>query len=57
MRALLKAGPQTLAMLSTELGAPVESLDRTVRRKSTLFTRVSGTDGVTRIALVERRAS
>ena len=35
----------------------VESLDRIVRKHKNLFTRVSGTDGVAPMALVERRAS
>lgn len=49
--------PQTLAALAGELGANIESLDRTVRRKRELFTRVTGDDGVTRIALVERQVA
>jgi hypothetical protein len=58
MKAEIKRqGPLTLARLADDLGANVESLDKTVRRKTTLFTRVSGTDGISRIALVERRAS
>lgn len=36
----------------------VESLDRIVRRHTGVFQKVSGTDGISRIALVEnRRAS
>jgi len=56
---LLKNGPLTLAVLADELGgANVETLDRTVRRRSDLFTRVStAADGITRIALVERRTA
>lgn len=58
MRSALAHGPRTLASLADELGASVDTLDRTVRRKSGLFTRVSNTpDSITRIALVERRAS
>jgi hypothetical protein len=57
MRSTLSQGPQTLAMLADALGANVETLDRTVRRKSGLFTRVPGGDGVTRIALVESRVA
>lgn len=45
--------PLTLAALATELGANVESLDRTVRRKKQLFTRVTGADGIARVALLE----
>ena len=46
-----------LADLADDLGANVDTLDKTVRRKTSLFTKVSGEDGITRIALVERRAS
>lgn len=35
----------------------VESLDRVVRKHKDLFMKVAGSDGVTRVALVERRAS
>lgn len=49
--------PMTAAALAEDLGANVESIERTVRRKKTLFTRVSDGDGVSRIALMERRAS
>lgn len=47
-------GPQTLAELAENLGAKVESLDRIVRRSKNLFTRVPGSDGIARIALVQR---
>jgi hypothetical protein len=57
MRAALNQGPRTLAALAEDLGEKVDTVDRTVRRKSQLFTKVSSTDGITRIALVERRAS
>ena len=58
MKDALTRGPLTLVDLAKELDAKVETLDRTVRRKSGLFTRVSAfKDGITRIALVERRAS
>jgi hypothetical protein len=58
MKAALKTGPQTLATLAEELNHPnVESLDRLVRRHKSLFTKVSGSDHITRIALIERRAS
>jgi hypothetical protein len=52
MKTALTRGPQTLARLSDDLGANVETLDRTVRRKNGLFTRVPSTDGITRIALI-----
>lgn len=58
IRSVVASGPLTLAAIASELGhANLESLDRTVRRNRTMFTKVSGSDGVTRIALVERRAS
>ena len=49
--------PKTLVSLSEELGAKVDSLDKAVKRKNRVFTRVDGPDGVARITLVERRAS
>jgi hypothetical protein len=56
MQAELRRGPRTLASLAEDLGANVDSLDRTVRRHAGHFLRVpSASDGVTRIALVDRR--
>jgi hypothetical protein len=58
IRGVVKTGPQTLATIASELNHDnVESLDRIVRKHKNLFTKVSGNDGITRIALVERRAS
>jgi hypothetical protein len=57
MRAACQTRPRTVAELAAELDTTVDTLNRTVRRKSALFARVPGNDGVTRIALVERRAS
>lgn len=58
IRALVKVGPQTLATIASELNHDnVESIDRIVRKHKALFTKVTGHDGITRIALVERRAS
>ena len=57
MKHALSRGPQTLAKLADELGANVDTLDRTVRRKSAVFTRVANSDGITRIALLESRAA
>jgi hypothetical protein len=59
MKDALKSGPLTLAALAEDLDANVDTLDRTVRRKSALFTKVTNfPDHVTRVALVEnRRAS
>jgi hypothetical protein len=55
MKHALTPGPQTIARLAQDLGANAESLERTVRRKNGLFTRVPGPDGVARIALLEGR--
>lgn len=57
MKKALTSGPLTLATLASDLGSTVDTLDRTVRRKSLVFTRVPSGDGITRIALVSRRAS
>ena len=58
IRAVVKTGPQTLVAIAGELKhGNVESLDRIVRRHKNVFTKVTGDDGITRIALVERRAS
>lgn len=57
MRSALAHGPLTMASLAEDLGAKVETIERTVRRKDGLFMRVSSADGVTRIALVERRSA
>jgi hypothetical protein len=47
--------PQTLITLAQELGKPVDSVDKAVRRKNGMFTRIAGADGITRIALLETR--
>lgn len=58
IRGVLRAGPQTLATLAGELHHDKpDSIDRVVRRHKQLFTKVTGADGVSRIALVERRVS
>jgi hypothetical protein len=58
IKAIVKSGPQTLAAIANELNHPnVDSVERAIRRHKGLFTKVPGGDGVTRIALVERRAS
>jgi hypothetical protein len=58
IKTVVKAGPQTLATIASELNYDkVDSLDRIVRKHKTLFTKVTGPDGIQRIALVERRAS
>ena len=48
--------PKTYAELADTLGAKVESLEKVVTRdKGRRFTRVSGGDGIARIALVSSR--
>ena len=54
MREVVRHGPQTMAAIASELNhANVESLDRIVRRQKNVFTKITGPDGVHRIALVE----
>ena len=58
IRAIVKVGPQTLATIASELNHDkVDSIDRIVRKHKNLFTKVPGSDGIIRVALVERRAS
>jgi hypothetical protein len=67
MKHALSSGPVTAIALAQELGQPdeaedttkrrVETISRTARRLKNVFTKVSGTDGVHRIALVSRRES
>ena len=54
----MRHGPQTLATIASELSyTNTQSLERIVRRQKNVFTKITGADGVHRIALVERRAS
>ena len=58
MKEVVRHGPQTIATIANELGhTNVESLERIVRRQKNVFTKVAGSDGIQRIALVEPRAS
>jgi hypothetical protein len=50
----LKRGPMTLAPLSEELGAKLDSVIKASKR-SDAFTKVRGQDGITRLALVDGR--
>ena len=54
---LVRHKPLTLAVLAEELGKSVDTVDKAVRRRPGLFARVPDDDGVTKIALVERRPS
>lgn len=53
---VVKAGPRTLVEIADALGAKVDTVTKAVTRSS-LFTKVSSPDGITKIALVERRPS
>jgi hypothetical protein len=54
----LRRGPMTMAALAEDLDAKVATVERAVdRSKGRLFARVPSADGVTRIALVERRSA
>ena len=58
IKAVVKTGPQTLATIASELNHDkVDSIDRIVRKHKALFTKVTGSDGVQRVALIDRRAS
>ena len=58
IREAVRLGPQTIAAIANELNHPnVESIDRIVRRQKGVFTKITGPDGIHRVALVERRAS
>lgn len=58
IRSVVRSGPQTLASIAAEIGHDkVETVDRIVRKHKNLFQKVAGQDGITRISLVERRAS
>ncbi len=56
MAALLKKGPRTYAELATELEAKLDSVIKAGNRGTT-FTKVPSADGITRLALVEKRQS
>lgn len=52
--AILKAGPQTVATIASELGETnTDSLDRYIRRYGKLFTKTKSPDHITRVALIE----
>jgi hypothetical protein len=58
IRGELRSGhPRTIAELATCLGAKVDTVEKTLKRRGDMFTRLSGEDGIHRFALVERRAS
>lgn len=54
----VKYTPLTVAEISDQIGhGNVESINRIVRQYKQVFTRVDGTDGVSRVAILERQAS
>jgi hypothetical protein len=55
LKTAVSHGPRTVQSLAEELSATIDTIERTVRRKNGLFTRLTGADGVSKIALVERR--
>jgi hypothetical protein len=58
IREVVRHGPQTIATIASELNYDkVDSIDRIVRKHKTLFTKVTGSDGIHRVALLERKAS
>jgi hypothetical protein len=57
MKASVQREPKVPVALANELGAKLDSVERTARRMSGLFTRVSGSDGIPRIALVTGRGA
>lgn len=52
MREELKTGPSTMASLASALEVPLNNVQQEVKRKNGLFTKVQGSDGIDRIALV-----
>ena len=48
----VKARPLTLAALADDLSAKVDSVEKAVKRRASIFTKVDGTDGVQRVALL-----
>ena len=54
MIAALRSGPMTQAALASELDVSGETIRKAVQRSRTTFTRIDGSDGITRIALADR---
>jgi hypothetical protein len=57
IKQLVRHRPLTLAVLAEELGAKVDTIDKTTRRHRGVFTRVTGDDHVPRIALVAKEVA
>lgn len=56
-RELTSGKPKTFSELSALLDVKVDTVEKAVKRRGAVFTRVKSDDGIHRIALVERRAS
>jgi len=54
MISALRSGPLTQAALASELEVSGDTIKKAVQRSRTTFTRIEGSDGITRIALMER---
>jgi len=54
MIAALRTGPMTQAALASELEVSGDAIKKAVQRGRNTFTRVESSDGITRVALVER---
>ncbi len=57
MRSIVAAGPQTIAYLATELEAQPDSVEKALKRRRDMFTKVLGPDGVTRWGLLSKDRS
>ena len=58
LKTVLSGGPQTLAALAERLGSKVDTIDKTARRKSLVFVRLTNhPNGIAPLALVDRRVS
>ena len=44
----------TLVALADDLSAKVDSVEKAVKRRASIFTKVDGRDGVSRVALLAR---
>jgi predicted transcriptional regulator len=54
MLAALRSGPMTQVALASELEVSQDAIKKAIQRSRTTFTRIEGSDGVTRIALMDR---
>jgi hypothetical protein len=51
----VRSGPKTYLQLAEALEQKVDSVEKAVKRKGGVFTRVTGPDGIHRVALLEMR--